>query len=914
MPLSPGSRLGPYEVLQPLGAGGMGEVYLARDTRLNRNVALKIMPANVASDASRRQRFTQEARAVAALNHPNIVGVYDTGEDQDVLFIVSELVKGETLSDLLRRGLLPLRKALDIAAQIAGGIAAAHAAGITHRDLKPANIMIAAAESGQLGRVKILDFGLARQAASPAQDGSTMTAVLVTEPGMVVGTANYMSPEQARGASVDYRSDQFSFGLILYEMLTGMRAFDRPHSVEIMAAILNEEPRPIEREIPAPLRWTIDRCLAKDPAERYDSTRDLHHELRNIRDHLQSETTAGSIARPATPAKAAPKRFPWAASVISFAAGLAAAALAIALAIPQTPDPSNFRATPFAVDLPLAYGASWSPDGKAVAYTGRTRESAGQVYIRRLDSPIAEQVTTLPQGAEAISWSGDGKRVYFYTAAPPEGVWSVAIVGGEPEPVLAANGVPAPLTGPHAFAISCDGKALAALRQNPQGLWGVSISSPIGSPFREYAPAPFAAHDFYNGPNLKFAPDGKSILLMLNGEHRREEAWLLPFPPDPSHPPHLTLEKLRSPGGTPRISWMPDSRHVTATFPSVDTAHLWFADTRSDNVRALTSGPDTQSNPAVAPNGRSVMVEEVQRGFDIVSADIDTARVRSLIATERVETAPAWAARKPVMVYLTDRNGPQEIWLRREGEPDRPLVTAHDFPAGTTRVFLAPALAPEGERVIYTRITNGSAAARLWISAISGGAPVPATDGSCPGPEYPGSWSPDGRWFTYRCAREGREDLMRVKTSGQAAPVLVHKDGGRTGIPSWSPDGQWIAYADNDGAEQLISPDGQIGRNLRGLGNASVLFSADGKTIYGVRAANSATLLVAADLATGAQRIVGDLGIDNRPGSDFNPGVRFSLAPGGKSFVYGTINRKSSLWLMEGFAPRNWFSRLIIKE
>ena len=280
----------------------MGEVYRARDTRLRREVALKVLPADVAGDAARRARFEQEAHAAAALNHPNILGIHDIGTDGAVFYMATELVNGETLAAVIERGPVPIRVLLDIAAQIADGMASAHAAGIVHRDLKPANIMVAAD-----GRVKILDFGLAKQTARTAVQGDETILVDQTEPGMIVGTVSYMSPEQARGKPADYRSDQFSFGLVLYEMSTGKKAFARDESVQTMAAIISEEPPPIEVQLPAPLRWVIDRCLAKDAASRYESSRDLARELRNIRDHLSEVST--EVAKPVA-ASAAPARRP----------------------------------------------------------------------------------------------------------------------------------------------------------------------------------------------------------------------------------------------------------------------------------------------------------------------------------------------------------------------------------------------------------------------------------------------------------------------------------------------------------------------------------------------------------------------------------------------------------------------------
>jgi serine/threonine protein kinase len=264
----------------------MGEVYRAKDTRLARDVAIKVLPAELSGDADRRARFEQEARSASALNHPNIVTLYDIGYHDGAVYIAMEIVEGRSLRELLTGELLPARKLLDIAVQMAEGLAKAHAAGIVHRDLKPENVMVS-----KDGFVKILDFGLAKLVQEPASDVSNLPTMAepATRPGTVLGTVGYMSPEQASGQSVDFRSDQFSFGSILYEMATGKRAFQKATGVETMSAIIRDEPEPVARvnpRAPAPLRWIVERCLAKDPEERYASTRDLARDLRSIRDHL----------------------------------------------------------------------------------------------------------------------------------------------------------------------------------------------------------------------------------------------------------------------------------------------------------------------------------------------------------------------------------------------------------------------------------------------------------------------------------------------------------------------------------------------------------------------------------------------------------------------------------------------------
>src|SRR5437870_5943100 len=265
MAVAPGTRFGPYEVLALLGSGGMGEVYRARDTRLGRDVAVKVLPAEVASDRERLARFEQEARSASALNHPNIVSVYDIGRAGPTSYIAMELVEGKTVRDLIATGPLSLKRALSIAAQATDGLAKAHAAGIVHRDLKPENLMVSSD-----GFVKILDFGLAKLIAPNAEDASAALTMGCrrTESGIVVGTVGYMSPEQASGAALDFRSDQFSLGTILYEIVTGRRAFARANAVDTLSAILHEEPEPVaslRAEAPLPLRWLIDRCLAKEP-------------------------------------------------------------------------------------------------------------------------------------------------------------------------------------------------------------------------------------------------------------------------------------------------------------------------------------------------------------------------------------------------------------------------------------------------------------------------------------------------------------------------------------------------------------------------------------------------------------------------------------------------------------------------
>jgi len=325
MPLTPGTKLGPYEILAPIGAGGMGEVYRAKDTRLAREVAVKILPPAFALDPERLRRFTSEAQAVAALNHPNILAIHDIGNEAGSQYLVMEFLDGESLRERLQAGALSIRKATEYAEQIAKGLAAAHDKGIVHRDLKPENIFVT-----RDGHVKILDFGLAKLTALEPKDANeTLTRASATQPGVVLGTVGYMSPEQVRGQVADQRSDIFSFGSIFYEMLSGKRAFTGDSSVEVMSAILKEEPPPLTealRTIPPALDRIVHHCLEKNPAERFQSARDVAFNIASLSDLSSTGTgtgatataaataaraaQAGSSSAPTCPARSTPTRSP----------------------------------------------------------------------------------------------------------------------------------------------------------------------------------------------------------------------------------------------------------------------------------------------------------------------------------------------------------------------------------------------------------------------------------------------------------------------------------------------------------------------------------------------------------------------------------------------------------------------------
>ncbi len=409
MAITPGTRFGSYEIIALLGGGGMGEVWKARDTRLNRIVAIKFAHAEFS------ERFEGEARAIAALNHPNICHLYDVGPN----YLVMEFVEGTPIQP-------PddARRLLDFATQIAGGLAAAHAAGIIHRDLKPDNILVT-----RDGRVKILDFGLAKQTADQDVLAADMRTIGVTRAGTIVGTVAYMSPEQARGQALDARSDQFTFGLILYELASGKRAFDRPSSAETMAAIIREDAAPLPASVPAPLTWTIERCLAKDPSLRYESTPDLYHELRILRERLTSTATQASAIAPA-----ARKSRPVTTALLSALALVAGLIVGVLWERSRTPVARVWTGTRLGGPR-VSMSPRISPDGQLLAFIALADGTTPEVGVMKVG---AESWTLLTRGSEDgyvqnVCWSRDGSKLYFDRYwGKPAGIYTIPPLGGEP--------------------------------------------------------------------------------------------------------------------------------------------------------------------------------------------------------------------------------------------------------------------------------------------------------------------------------------------------------------------------------------------------------------------------------------------------------------------------------------------------
>ncbi|HMB81523.1 MAG TPA: protein kinase, partial [Vicinamibacterales bacterium] len=436
MTLTSGTRLGPYEIVAPLGAGGMGEVYRARDGRLGRDVAVKVLATNLAAEGERLQRFEQEARAAAALNHPNILALYDIGTHEGTPYLVTELLEGETLRETLSAGLVPVRKAIEYAVHIAHGLAAAHERGIVHRDLKPENVFVT-----DDGRVKILDFGLAKLT-QPEPSLAGVTALPTTPPntmaGVVLGTVGYMSPEQVRGLTADHRSDLFAFGVVLYEMLSGTRAFHGDTAMDAMTAILKDQPTELpiaERKIPPALARIVDRCLEKNPTARFQSTRDLAFALES----LSSTSTSSGASEPIVGFAEKPhgsRRTAW---TIACASSLVAvASIAAAFTLYLRPAAVEQPSIQFAVMPPDGWTMTGdphiSPDGRRLAFVATDKDTRTMVWVRSLDA-VTAQLLKGTENAGSLFWSPDSMFLAFVADGKLK---KIAVAGGPPQYIAGA--------------------------------------------------------------------------------------------------------------------------------------------------------------------------------------------------------------------------------------------------------------------------------------------------------------------------------------------------------------------------------------------------------------------------------------------------------------------------------------------
>lgn len=877
-----GKSFGHYKILEKIGEGGMGVVYKARDSRLDRFVAVKVLPAEKVADTDRRHRFEQEAKTASSLNHPNIITIHDISDHEGSMYIVMEYIAGKTLGEIVGEGEIRLRDTMKLSAQIAEALARAHTAGLVHRDLKPSNIMVT-----DSGLVKVLDFGLAKLTDPySATDGVTVT-LHRTDPQTVMGTPSYMSPEQVRGQEIDHRSDIFNFGLVLYEMLSGTTAFQGESSVEVMNAILKEPPPELPDSVSPALSQIVDACLAKNPENRFESARDLAFALRAL---ATSRPTTGALPK----IEAAPEKKKWLFPAITALSMVAAIIFAfLYLTHPVPIDFSTYKYIPFATDTEQEDNGAWSPDGRSIAYLKQI-DRRWQVMVRDLDKPTPVQLTDLPDEVRWIFpfWSPDGNQVYFIRGVGDTGdVWSVGAAGGEPKKILASQSKMVKMA---AADISPNGKAIIVWdryeipesESSDEGTIRVTlwISSPPGAPARKYQPAPFEDTYPLLPVGLRFSPDGRKIGLAHGGD-----TWIIPWPEKPG----ARLLKNISSG---LFDWLPDSRHMIKAF----RGSLWLGDTKTDKITSLTTSSAAVWRPSVSPDGRRILFTKYSRDYDLVEIPLDGSQPRTILATEQREYCPSWSLVDDKMAYITNRHGGSEIWLKSEsGGWERPIVTAADFPDVTDFSVSAAVLSPDGSRIAY------NSKAGLCVSSTEGGRPMRVLFEEKSELGVP-SWSPNGDSLVMLLSRPRPVSSIAIVKVG--SPESFRIIGSMPGIatsPVWSPEGRWIAGGSRDGNIYLVSPDGKKTQKLPSpvaadVENYVLVWSEDSSTIYVASSFAEGPRLDAVDIQTGRSQKIADLDLDYIFGGVLNYYTSGSLAPDGKSFITTSRVEKSDLWILEG--------------
>ncbi len=873
--LAPGTQIGAYCIEAPLGEGGMGVVYRALDTKLNRPVAIKFL-SNELADAAARRRFQREAQMASSLNHPHILTVYDVGEFEGRQYLVTEFIDGGTLKDWARAEKQTWRHVVELIVGVADGLAAAHQAGILHRDIKPANILVA-----KNGYAKLVDFGLAKLVESTEGDATRTLTEAQTRPGVIVGTVVYMSPEQAEGKPLDARSDIFSFGVVLYELLAGRKPFTGATELEILQTIIHRQPEPLEELIPLALRMVVEKALEKDPAERYQSTRDLTVDLRRL---LRGKTEHATPVPIAAPSRS--RAWFWPATSIALMLSLVLAAF---WPVPPRAAP---KLTPFATEFELQMMPRWSPKGDRIAYVAAV-SGVLQVFTKRLGASVPTQITHEKESCFNPFWSSDETRIYFLKGQRPAGsLWSIAIAGGQAQRIL--DGVVAAELAP-------DGNTLAVLAPTVPGqyrLYRLAFSSPPGANPKFYSQAPLS--DFQtNGAFtfLQFDRSGRHLGL-FSSVRSRDEFWKIPLD---GSPPEEVLHGRPQRAGS--FAWLPDGTRIVSDRAWFDS-HLTLVELASGQQRSVTTGALQDFNPALSPDGRSLAFATGEMGSDVIEVPLNGSAPRDVISTTRNEVAPAWAPDGVHFAYITDRNGSDEVWLRnRLDGTERLIAGPKDFPPADAYQLFDSAFSPDGSRVAYRRFASG--AHTIWISPLTGETPVPFWNDPAKGTQRGPSWSPDGAWIAYYGTYENKPALLKSRVGGNAPPEVLAFMATLQPV-RWSPRGDWVAFPD-DQTLRIVSPDGKQNRILSWRAWETFGWSKDGTALLGIAFnENRRQFLGRIDIATGKETQIADLGavsaafdFGDRTGNF--PYRGFALHPDGKSFLTSVLRVKTQIYLLEDF-------------
>jgi eukaryotic-like serine/threonine-protein kinase len=829
MSLPSGTKLGPYEVLEPLGAGGMGEVYRARDTRLDRTVAIKILPQQLSSDPVRKQRFEREAKTISNLNHPHICVLHDVGHQDGIEYLVMECLEGETLAKRLEKGPLPLEQAVKYGTQIADALDKAHRSGVVHRDLKPGNIMLT--PSG----AKLLDFGLAKPTA-PVLTGATLSAAMprspVTEEGTIVGTFQYMSPEQVEGKELDGRSDIFSLGAVLYEAVTGRKAFEGKSQLSVASAILEREPAPISTMkpmTPLGLDRAVKKCLAKDPDERWQSASDLKSELNWIVESgLQAGAPASNVSE-----RQRPKRVAWAAAAVGAAALIALLAGYLRLASLRPPLLISSVVPP-----PATRGIGWpkvSPDGQTLLLVLVDSQGRSLLWSRPLDSPSAQPLAGT-EGAVRPFWSADGRSVGFFA----DGMLKTVQASGGPVLTLCDAPFPTggswneqgiilfvPLLGAGIYKVPASGGSptlVLSLDKSKFSDFDSPDFLPDGKHFtysassfeEEYTGTYFASVDGRENRLIARATGNRAFssgYLFFTQPSTGSSADLMAVALNPASgnikgEPKLVVRGIEYVSGPDESPFaVSDGTLIYQTIPAGGTAGLrlaWLD--RSGKTISVVEGGRNSSDLRLSPDAQKVAYSKGDPNSDIwiqeLKRDVPT---RLTFDTSVDKGAPIWSpdgteilfdialgGKTPPGIYRKSSSGTgNEELVAQPKEPDAML-----WPTDWSRNgrFI---LCVQGEIIARNR-------GEIWVLPVSTDR-KPRVFIRAPAAAYDGQFSPDGRWVAYVSRESGREEVYVVPFDGNQVSntppfeqVAITKrwqvsaNGGA--FPRWRRDGKELFY------------------------------------------------------------------------------------------------------------------------
>jgi Tol biopolymer transport system component len=763
MALAVGANLGHYEVLGFLGAGGMGEVYRALDPRLKREIALKILPADFAADSERLRRFEQEARTAGALNHPNLLAVYDVGAQGGTPYLVSELLQGETLRARLAAGAMPARRALEVATQMAQGLAAAHENGVIHRDLKPENIFIC-----KDGRVKILDFGLAKLTRAD-KAGANSATFDETQPGILLGTVAYMAPEQVRGRAAEARSDVFSFGVVLYEMLSGKRLFQRETPADTTTAILVEEPSglaDLARGVPPALERIVLHCLEKEPERRFQSMRDLGFSLQSLSTLSSSETSLPA----AVTGRGRLRRWgshyaAWAITVLLLAN---LGVLGWRLRFGETAAASHSETIRFErlTDLAgLEEYPALSPDGRSVAFTS---DSSGhrQIWVKLIGGGPPLQITQDASDHLYPRWSRDSASILYFSP-PREGeeqgaLWELPALGGAPRRLTSSLSD---------CEVSHDGQKLAFFQLNHRQVQLV-VTDRNGAGAKAILQAPPSFE--YLHP--RWSPEDHTIAYQ-----HATAIWA------------DDLYTVNATGGEPRqvttegdlmngLAWTQDGSGIVyssarnSTVLYLPSMHLWLKRLDGGSPQQLTFGEDSYEGPDTGDKG-TILASYRHMHYDIWKYPVAGTAVENVRNGERVTQqtgqvqTPSLSPDGTQMAYLSDSGGHGNIWVMRLDNRQIRQLTYERDPGVTVGT---PVWSPDGKSIAFARITGGARLVSYYLINPDGSnvrEVIP--DGSW------ATWSPDSQWLYYSqdspTAASRQSHTLKIKVDGGDS-VVVRSD------------------------------------------------------------------------------------------------------------------------------------------